>query len=277
MNDEFIENGFEFEARIKDHIAYFPLAGESENLRFRAPNSYVIIFFERASGIHTIDFVEYEEKDNQIHISFPGQMHSWKTHKGARGHKLILSKRFVEAKLYSSKVLSPLSNKFPVINVPQAMSEKLSFEFKLISDEYKDDNYNLDVLSFRTKIIFSFIDELLGEEERKELLTTRRNPIVVNFFELIEKNFTESKAVAFYADKLSVTPNYLNVITKNTLGVTAKELIDSRVVLEAKRQLKGSTQTIKEVAFNLGFYSIASFSVFIRNRTGIYPSKFRKT
>ncbi|MDR2275787.1 MAG: helix-turn-helix domain-containing protein [Sphingobacterium sp.] len=277
MNDKFIEKDFEFEAKIKDHIAYFPVAGESENFNFRAPDSYVIIFFERAFGNHSIDFVDYEHKDNQIHISFPGQIHSWKTYKGAKGHKLILSKKFVEAKLFSSKVLSPLSNKFPVINVTQAMSEKLSFEFKLISDGFKDDNHNLDVLSFRTKIIFSFIDELLGEEERKELLTNRRNPIVINFLELIEKNFIESKAVAFYADKLSVTPNYLNVLTKSTLGVTAKELIDSRVVLEAKRQLNGSSQTIKEVAFNLGFYSIASFSVFIQKRTGIYPSKLRKS
>ena len=74
---------------------------------------------------------------------------------------------------------------------------------------------------------------------------------------------TESKSVFFYAEKLAVTPNYLNVLTKKTLGVTAKELIDAHVVLEAKRLLKGSDESIKQIAYNLGFYTIGSFSSYI--------------
>ncbi|MBL3547899.1 MULTISPECIES: helix-turn-helix domain-containing protein [Chryseobacterium] len=276
MNNKFIEKDFEFEAQIKDHIAYFPLAGESEISGFRAPDSYVFIFFEKAFGSHFIDFVEYEEKDNQVHISFPGQLHSWKTEKGAKGHKLILSKEFIEMKLYNSRFSSLLLNKFPVLDIPVKISKKLSREFKMIQEEFGEEPVNWDVISSRVKIIFSLINKCIDEAEQDALVMNRRSPIILNFIELIEVNFTESKAVAYYADKLAVTPNYLNILTKSTLGVTAKELIDARIVLEAKRLLKGSDQTVKEIAFNLGFYSIASFSSYLQGKTGLYPTKFRE-
>ncbi|MDQ1805095.1 AraC family transcriptional regulator [Chryseobacterium sp. CKR4-1] len=276
MISKYIEKDFEFEAQIKDHIAYFPLAGESEISGFRAPDSYVFIFFEKASGYHFIDFVDYEEKDNQVHISFPGQIHSWKTEKGARGHKLILSKEFIEKQLYNSKFSSLLPNKFPVLDIPTEISEKLSREFKIIQEELKELPVNWDVISFRVEIIFSFISICIDDAERDIIATNRRNPIILNFIELIEVNYAESKAVAFYAERLPVTPNYLNILTKNALGITAKELIDARIILEAKRLLKGSDQTVKEIAFNLGFYSISSFSSFFKGKTGLYPTKFRE-
>ncbi|WP_261511746.1 helix-turn-helix domain-containing protein [Chryseobacterium paludis] len=276
MNSKFIEKDLEFEAQIKDHVTYFPLAGESEISGFRAPDSYVFIFFEKASGNHFIDFVEYEEKDNQVHISFPGQIHSWKTEIGARGHKLILSKEFIEKRLYNSRFSSLLPNKFPVLDIPIEISKKLSREFKMIQEEFGEEPVNWDVISFRVEIIFSFINMCIDDAERDTIVTNRRNPIILSFIELIEVNFVESKAVAFYAEKLPVTPNYLNILTKSTLGITAKELIDARIILEAKRLLKGSNQTVKEIAFNLGFYSISSFSSYFKGNTGLYPTKFRE-
>lgn len=276
MNRTFIEKDLEFEAQIKDYIVYIPLAGESEISNFRAPDSYVFIFFEKAHGKHFIDFVEYQEKDHQVHISFPGQIHSWKTEKGAKGHKLILSKEFIEKKLYTSRFSSLLPNKFPVIDIPLLISKRLSREFEMIREEFSEETINWDVMSFRVKIILSFINNCIDDAEQNLLLMSKRSPIILNFIELIEANFTESKAVAFYADKLAVTPNYLNILTKSTLGVTAKELIDARIVLEAKRLLKGSDRTVKDIAFNLGFYNISAFSSYLQGRTGLYPSKFRE-
>ncbi|MDR2275783.1 MAG: helix-turn-helix domain-containing protein [Sphingobacterium sp.] len=73
---------------------------------------------------------------------------------------------------------------------------------------------------------------------------------------------------------LEADPNYMNVLTKKTLGLTAKELIyGESVVLEAKCLLKGSDESIKQIVYNLGLYTIVSFSNYLEGKTGIYPSR----
>ena len=44
----FIPKDLEAEANIKDHVAYFPMAGQSQIDNFRSPDSYVLLFLKKA-------------------------------------------------------------------------------------------------------------------------------------------------------------------------------------------------------------------------------------
>ena len=57
---------------------------------------------------------------------------------------------------------------------------------------------------------------------------------------------------------------------------TAKTLIDERIIKEAKRMLKESSLSIEQIARELRFSSIESFSRFFKRVAGISPSKSRK-
>ncbi len=64
-------------------------------------------------------------------------------------------------------------------------------------------------------------------------------------------------------------------MSRNSIGKTSKELIQSRISIEAKRMLYFSDLSIKEIGYELGFSEPANFSAFFKNCTGMSPSTFR--
>ena len=95
------------------------------------------------------------------------------------------------------------------------------------------------------------------------------------FLTLVSENFMTEKSVAFYAEKMYMTPKYLTTLVKNVSGKTATDWIDTFLVLEAKNLLRYSSLTIKEIGYSLHFQSIPSFHKFFKNQTGMTPNEYR--
>lgn len=93
---------------------------------------------------------------------------------------------------------------------------------------------------------------------------------------LVEENFRRERVIAFYADKLAITPDRLNDHVKRATGVTAGHLIRQRVLTEAKRQLVFTGQPIHEISYDLGFADPSHFARFFRKQTGTTPQEFRE-
>lgn len=81
----------------------------------------------------------------------------------------------------------------------------------------------------------------------------------------------------FYADHLSVTPNYLNTLCKKVTGKTVGKIIRNRIILEAKRLLVNSEYTISQIAYDLYFEDNSYFTKFFKANTGLSPIEFRKS
>jgi AraC family transcriptional activator of pobA len=94
--------------------------------------------------------------------------------------------------------------------------------------------------------------------------------------QLVEDNFRKERLLAFYASKLSMTPDRLNDHVKRATGVTAGHLIRQRVLTEAKRQLVFTTEPIHEIAYDLAFSDPSHFARFFRKQTGMTPQGFRE-
>lgn len=105
--------------------------------------------------------------------------------------------------------------------------------------------------------------------------TDRRFLLVKRYQDLIDANAAANLPVSDYAEKLMVTPSYLTRTVKALTGRTAGDLIHDRLVLEAKRQLVFSDQTVSEISWRLGFSSPSYFSRFFVTRTGEKPTDFR--
>ncbi|MBZ4192254.1 helix-turn-helix domain-containing protein [Niabella beijingensis] len=264
------------EAHLADSVVYRQIAGPSRVNNFRSPDFYVFLLFEKCSGTHSIDFVEYKEKDLQVHISFPGQIHSWNTGPDACGHKLFISKHQVEAFLFETQFSYAKANRYPVIDISQEMFEKLDLEFKAVQEEVAEASVSWDVVTLRAQLIAIMINQLVEEQFRKDAVMRKTSLLLLKFNALMGKYFLGQKSVNYYAKQLSVTSSYLSALCKKQLGVSAKELIDQRVLLEAKRLLQGSDMTIKEIAYHLGFSEMAYFSNYIKSKTGFYPRQFRE-
>jgi AraC-like DNA-binding protein len=96
------------------------------------------------------------------------------------------------------------------------------------------------------------------------------------FQKLIEKHFTELKLPMEYANLLYITPNHLNALCKEHLGIQAGEVIRNRIILEAKRQLINQQISITEISYSLNFKDNSYFSKFFKKQVGMTPEEFRK-
>ncbi len=103
------------------------------------------------------------------------------------------------------------------------------------------------------------------------------DPTVEAIRRLIEKHFRRERQIAFYADKIAMTPDRLNDHVKRAAGVTAGHLIRQRVLTEAKRQLVFTNLSIGEIAYDLAFADPSHFARFFKKQTGTTPQRFRAT
>jgi AraC family transcriptional activator of pobA len=92
---------------------------------------------------------------------------------------------------------------------------------------------------------------------------------------LIEEHFRRERHVAFYAQRLAMTPDRLNDHLKRAAGITAGHLIRQRLLTEAKRQLVFTNQPIHDIAYDLAFADPSHFARFFRKNTGTTPQAFR--
>jgi AraC-like DNA-binding protein len=81
--------------------------------------------------------------------------------------------------------------------------------------------------------------------------------------------------VRYCAQKLSLSPNYFGDLTRQQLGLSAQEFIQSFLIEVAKEKLASKSLNINEIAFALGFEYPNHFSRFFKNQTGTSPSDYR--
>ena len=101
--------------------------------------------------------------------------------------------------------------------------------------------------------------------------------ILRDFKQLVEENFNKWHKVKEYASEIHISPKHLSQTVKNITGKVAKDHIQDRIVLEAKRLMLHTDLTIKEVAYSTGFEEPLHFSGFFRKQVGVSPSQFRKS
>ncbi|GHF70781.1 transcriptional regulator [Streptomyces mashuensis] len=92
----------------------------------------------------------------------------------------------------------------------------------------------------------------------------------------VEKSFARTRRVEDYAALLGYSPRTLTRATRSAAGCGAKQFIDDRVLLEAKRLLVHTTLSPSAVGDRTGFDHATAFSAFFRRHTGLTPTAFRR-
>jgi AraC-like DNA-binding protein len=142
-------------------------------------------------------------------------------------------------------------------------------------------NNKLEVMgSLLTSFLYVLVDfwmaRLSVAQKQVSRSSARMNQVFERFIALVTEYHTTERGMAFYADKLCLTPKYLSKLVKQATGRSAPDWIDSFVILEAKNLLKYSDKTIKEIVFALHFPNQSVFYKFFKAHTGMTPSEYRK-
>ena len=262
---------------------FAPYLKNHRNLHLAHKHSfYHLVFFTKGDGSQTIDFQQVPVKPFQIYFMIPGQVHNWAFEGDVDGYIVNFSASFFQSFLLKANYLED----FPfftgivdeaVIDIPVEMQEKVIALFEELIREYEESNL------LETDMIKAIMLQLFINVARLKFDTVNKNipsynyTLLSSFQKLIEKNYTNMRLPKQYAELLYITPNHLNALCNDVLGIPAGEVIRNRVALEAKRLLINNDLTILEIANQLNFADNSYFTKFFKKQAGITPEEFRKS
>ena len=242
---------------------------------------YHLVLFTEGSGSHAIDFENFTVKPWQIYFMIPGQVHSWSFDGFTDGYIINFSTAFFQPFLLNPAYPEGFSFftgdvQASVINLPDHQHQKVKDRVEEIITEYES-RRTLGVDMLRVLMLQLFITvKRLNDPGVEKGPASYNQTLLRNFNKLIGEHYLRLKLPRDYADLLYITPNHLNAICKDILGIPAGELIRNRTMLEAKRLLTNPKLTITEIAFNLNFNDNSYFTKFFKKVEGITPEEFRK-
>lgn len=109
-----------------------------------------------------------------------------------------------------------------------------------------------------------------------EVKSYRVRELFNHFMMLMERDYKQSRDVNYYADLMHITSKYLTNIVRQVSGHTPKTIIDQYVILQLKMQLKRTSQSIKEIAWEYHFTDVSFFCRYFKKHTGLTPQQVRE-
>jgi AraC-like DNA-binding protein len=157
--------------------------------------------------------------------------------------------------------------------------ERKSFDshFLLLEEEFEnEDHVQGEMLRVLLKRLLIKSVRLLKKTIVNPTLEQSKLDIIRQYNLFVEEHFREKHKVADYADLLNKSPKTLSNLFSKFNNKTPLQVINDRIILEAKKLLLLSTKSSKEIAYSLGFSEASHFSRFFKNHAGISPIHFKK-
>ncbi|MHC8947742.1 AraC family transcriptional regulator [Sphingobacterium hungaricum] len=239
-------------------------------------NFYQFVLFTGGQGNHSIDFEHFEIESWQIYFMIPGQIHTWNFETDMQGYIFNFN-----AELFDTFLLRPdYLTQFNFFSGDSSKSvytvkEQFRSQIQSILEQIILNKDDADFAKIALLYVFSLLNKQFVPND-DSVSSGYRYTILKNFNSLIELNYKSLKLPKEYAELLYITPNHLNALTKEHLGMPAGEIIRNRILLEAKRMLVIKEYTISEIAYELNFNDNSYFSKFFKKLTGFTPEEFRK-
>ena len=99
--------------------------------------------------------------------------------------------------------------------------------------------------------------------------------ILKNFHAKINERYRDLHEVGDYASLLNISAGRLSELVKNQSGKPAIKHVHERLVMESRRLLCHTDNSLKEIAFELGFSEASYFNRFFKRETGSTPVEYR--
>ena len=244
---------------------------------------YHILWFQKGNPTHFVDFNPVKIKPNTLLFLNKDTVQLFDKRGNFDGKVILFTDSFfckteADIKFLRSSIL--FNDLFSISQIQlQKTTSLFTNLFRLMETELTNekDNYQSDILKNH---LHNFL--LLSERERRKQNFTEIKKgadldYVMLFKDLLENQHRKIKQVSKYAEQIRVTEKRLNQATSKVLGKSPKQMIDERILLEAKRLLAHTNESIKEIGFELGFDEPTNFIKYFRKHINSTPVEFRES
>ncbi|MDR1402173.1 MAG: AraC family transcriptional regulator [Tannerellaceae bacterium] len=203
---------------------------------------------------------------------------------GFKAKTILVDKTYMDECIHNKQILSFLNCLFIKQNLKTKLNAEdmhlLSANFDKLQEKINTSghSYYHEVVSVHFMSYMLDVTHILKHktESNPSNPSTRKEELFYKFLNLLLDNYKEQHEVAYYAEKLFITPQYLTHIIKELTGKTTNKWIDDTLVLEARKLLKTTQTTVQQIADLLNFSDQSSFGKFFKKYHGVSPAEYRK-
>ncbi|MCE7063888.1 AraC family transcriptional regulator [Dyadobacter sp. CY326] len=237
---------------------------------------YCFIFMDEGSETYQVDLQKISISDGQVAFGLPNQIFTNPIKKESnQNYKIGFDENTLALLPHTYPfLLNPLNTNTITFDpvAKQRVKSVMSILFQLLHAEGKQKP---------AEIILAHLNTLLTEfnsayfaEANQELISDPKMTKYVEFRLAVESHLTEQPDVHTIAESLALTTSTLYGIVKEYSGLSPKEWMTNRLMLEAQRKLRYSPVSVKELAYELGFNDPDYFSRTFKKNTGKSISRF---
>ena len=157
----------------------------------------------------------------------------------------------------------------------------------IIQNIHRETHANID--KFSKQIIISQLESLLNYAERfynRQFITREKiNHTILDRLEKALNDYLNSgqptakglPTVNYIAEQLNISPKYLSSLLRMHTGQNTQHYIHEKLMERAKERISTTDLSISEIAYELGFEHLQSFSRLFKAKTHLSPMEFRQS
>jgi AraC family transcriptional regulator, transcriptional activator of pobA len=165
----------------------------------------------------------------------------------------------------------------PYLHLTDEQAEEVCRIFEgILAEKKQPGRVNNELIAVKIVELLILGERLFEQEQRLESNQQFIDGIK-RFVDTLDVYFSKEHSVKFYAEQLSMHPNHLNALIKKHTGLSAKESIQNRILLEIKHLLHSTKLSIKEISDQMGFKDPNYFTTFFKRSENLSPGTYRSS
>lgn len=260
---------------VAPHFGHLTVDHEKSNIGFRRLPYYFFLFVVAGTCRHSVDQQEYSVSENELLFCLPHQIMEQGKEPHARDYyKLGFDEECISRlpRAYTF-LLNPLNRQ--CIKFPDAAAGRIKMVFMLLKSLLQDGDAVPELILAHLNTLLTEIETVYFASGKKP--ADGRLSKFIDFKLFVENNLLDHPGIGLIAEQLAISTDSLYEIVKHYSGLSPKEFVTDRLILEARRRLYyGNRSTVKELAFELGFNDPDYFSRLFKKVTGKTVAGFFK-
>lgn len=238
-------------------------------------NFSALIYITEGQGVHYVEHQQHRLRTGSMLILGKNQIHAFAKQRAVDGYVLSFDCSFLSSgntDPYFDLLLTAMGH----INCVHHVDDDIGLLFNAMVNEFASTSEFKDEII--RNLIRSIILKAVVPSYQQQLQSIQRigHNDYYRLKKYIDEHFQQRPTAGEIALALGKSIKQLDKLAKDHACLSVKELVDERVLVEAKRLLAFSQYSISDVANRLGFNEATNMTKFFKRHTDVSPKDFRQ-